>query len=507
MNAPFPLPTFRPAAGNRREPILDLVGDTPVVLAERLSPPGREVWLKLECANPMGSVKDRLALGLIEAAERDGSLKPGQTVVEATSGNTGIGLALVCARKGYPLVIVMAESFSVERRRILRFLGARVVLTPAALKGTGMVEKARELADEHGWFLPRQFENENNEKIHEETTGMEIVRAFADAPLHAFVSGLGTGGTIAGVGRALKRHMPATRIVACEPENSPVLASGVPQQYANDDTPSVSHPRFSPHPMQGWTPDFIPAVTARAIADGVIDEIRPVSGEEAMEWSQRLAREEGVFCGITSGATFATARKLASEMPEGSRVLAMIPDTGERYMTTPLFAAIEDEMNEDEMAISNSTPGAQFEASPAKLTLPMPSTSQSMALDHVDELIARSDEHVVFFGQGGCEHCRAAEELLELMGISHRAVRVDGPAYADPAWASEVRLALSKRCEADGTVPQIFVGGRHFGGAIDLFHAFNDGRLEETLDAAGIAYLRPALDDAFSLLPEWLHAR
>ncbi|MEL1251032.1 cysteine synthase A [Aurantiacibacter gilvus] len=507
MNAPFSPRISQSRSLVRHGSVLDLVGNTPVVLAEKLSPPGREVWLKLESANPMGSVKDRLALGLIEAAEQDGSLKPGQTVVEATSGNTGIGLALVCARKGYPLVIVMAESFSVERRKILRYLGARVVLTPASLKGTGMIEKARELADEHGWFLPRQFENENNEQVHEATTGMEIVRAFADAPLDAFVSGLGTGGTIAGVGRALKAHMPQARIVACEPDNSPVLASGLPQQYADDGAPAASHPRFRPHPMQGWAPDFIPAVTARAIADGVIDEVLPVSGSEALAWSRRLAREEGVFCGITSGATFAVARQLASEMPEGVRVLAMIPDTGERYLTTPLFGDIEEDMDQVEMEISCSTPGSRFDAAPAAAPAAQPATASPNALSHVDAIIADKAQPIVFFSLEWCEFCWSAQKLLELMGVNFRGVYLDGPDYSDPDWGSDVRVALAQCSGGAPTIPQIFVGGAHLGGATDLFDAFNDGRLTEALERAGIAYAEPELENAYALLPKWLQKR
>ena len=507
MNAPFPRPTSRPQGSERRGSVLELVGDTPVVLAEKLSPPGREVWLKLESANPMGSVKDRLALGLIEAAEKDGSLKPGQTVVEATSGNTGIGLALVCARKGYPLVIVMAESFSVERRKILRYLGAKVVLTPASLKGTGMVDKARELAEEHGWYLPRQFENENNEKVHEATTGMEIVRAFADAPLDAFVSGLGTGGTIAGVGRALKAHMPSARIVACEPDNSPVLASGVPQQYAEDGSPAASHPRFRPHPMQGWAPDFIPAVTGRAIADCIIDDIVPVSGADALNWSRRLAREEGVFCGITSGATFAAARQLASELPEGSRVLAMIPDTGERYMTTPLFGDIREDMNEAEMEISGSTPGARFDAAPAAAPPAKTLECGARALAHVDAIIAGETQPLVFFALEWCEFCWSAQKLLDLMKIDYRTVHLDGPDYADPEWSADVRAALAQRSGGAPTIPQIFVGTKHLGGATDLFDAFNDDRLSAILEDTCIAHRQPGIENAYSLLPKWLQKR
>lgn len=509
MTAHLSLPnTPRPMMGGRHGSVLELIGNTPVVLAEKLSPPGREVWVKLESANPLGSVKDRLALGLIEAAERDGSLKPGQTVVEATSGNTGIGLALVCARKGYPLVIVMAESFSVERRKILRFLGAKVVLTPASLKGTGMVDKARELAREHGWFLPRQFENENNALTHELTTGMEIVADFADAPLDAFVSGLGTGGTIAGVGRALKKHSPQTRVIACEPANSAVLSSGIAQAYAADNSPVGSHPVFRPHPMQGWAPDFIPHVTQQAIDQGVIDEIRLVSGDEAMEWSRKLACEEGIFCGITSGATFATARKLASELPPGSRVLAMVADTGERYMSTPLFADILEDMDEGEMEISRSTPGARFDApapTPTAPAAPAPEPSAE-ALDHVKALIEGEGAPLVFFSLEWCEFCWSGRKLLDAMGVAYHEIALDGPEYADAAWAADVRRALGKISGAP-TVPQVFIAGKHIGGATELFDAHNAGGLAGLLDDAGVAHGPSGIDNAYSLLPKWLQAR
>ena len=510
MNVPLahPFPT-RPQTSGRRGSVLELVGNTPVVLAEKLSPPGREVWVKLESANPMGSVKDRLALGLIEAAERDGSLQPGQTVIEATSGNTGIGLALVCARKGYPLVIVMAESFSVERRKILRFLGAKVVLTPASLKGTGMVDKARELAEKHGWFMPGQFENENNALTHELTTGMEIIEDFADAPLDAFVSGLGTGGTIAGVGRALKKHSSRTRVVACEPDNSPVLSSGIRQQFADDGSPIGSHPTFRPHPMQGWSPDFVPFVSHQALEEGVIDEVRLVGGEDAINWSKRLAREEGIFCGITAGATFASAHKLASELPEGSRVLAMIPDTGERYMTTPLFGGIEEDMDEAEMEISRSTPGARFDAPPpAAQATPAapPGAASEKALAHIDAIIANKDQPLVFFSLEWCEFCWSAVKLLDAMGVNYRNVHLDGSDYADGDWASDVRRALGQRAGAP-TVPQVFLGGKHLGGATELFDTYNTGELFPLLDEAGLNHSETGIDNAYSLLPKWLQKR
>ncbi|MEM6576692.1 MAG: pyridoxal-phosphate dependent enzyme, partial [Pseudomonadota bacterium] len=273
--------------------ILETIGNTPLIRLERLAPTGVNVWVKVEAFNPMGSVKDRMALAMIEKAEKTGALKPGQTVVEATSGNTGIGLAMVCARKGYPLVVTMSESFSVERRKLLRFLGAKVVLTPAAEKGTGMVKKAEELAHEHGYFMPLQFENEENANVHYRTTAREIVRDLDDRPLHAWVSGFGTGGTLLGVSRALRELSPETRIVAAEPDNSPIVASGIAQERDGDGRPVGSHPQFRPHLMQGWSPDFVSDLTQAAVDERLIDDIVPVDGEEAMELSRALAQKEG----------------------------------------------------------------------------------------------------------------------------------------------------------------------------------------------------------------------
>lgn len=505
MTVQFPSPPLPRSLAGPSGSILELVGNTPVVLMEKLSPPGREVYAKLEAFNPMGSVKDRLAIGLIEAAESDGSLKPGQTVVEATSGNTGIGLAMVCARKGYPLVIMMAESFSVERRKILRYLGAKVVLTPASEKGTGMIAKARELAETHGWFLPRQFENEANAAVHERTTGMEIVEAFAERPLDCFVSGFGTGGTIAGVARALRRHSPNTRIIACEPENSPMLGSGLPQAYHADGTPAGSHAVFRPHPVQGWAPDFIPAITHDAVRDKLIDEIVPVSGDEAITWSKRLAREEGIFCGISSGATFATACRVAERLPEGSRVLAMLPDTGERYMSTPLFADISEAMDEDEIAISRSSPTARFDAAPVRPAV-APESASAKAVAHVDALLADREQPLVFFALEWCEFCWSARKLLDALEVPYRLVALDGPDYADPEWAADVRRAVGERSGAP-TIPQIFLRGQHLGGATDLFDRYNAGLLAGILAGAGLEAKGAGPDNAYSLLPAWLQPR
>ncbi|HEX7026029.1 MAG TPA: cysteine synthase A [Gammaproteobacteria bacterium] len=338
--------------------ITETIGRTPVIKLNRIGPKHVNLYVKAESFNPAGSVKDRLALGVIEAAEKSGELKPGQTVVEATSGNTGIGLAMVCAQRGYPLVVTMAESFSIERRKLMRFLGAKVVLTPAAQRGSGMVNKAKELAKAHGWFWTRQFENEANADFHARTTAEEIVQDFAGIGLNYWVTGTGTGGTLKGVSRVLKTRSAKTHIVVCEPDVAALINSGEAQERHPDGSPAATHPRFSPHPVQGWTPDFIPKL-AEDVREN-IDTLLQITGSDAMKYSRMLAREEGIFVGISSGATLAGAVQIAQDAPEGSNILAMLPDTGERYLSTPLFENIGVDMNEEELAISKSTPGYQF---------------------------------------------------------------------------------------------------------------------------------------------------
>jgi len=339
--------------GQTFDNIVQTVGDTPCVRLNRIAPAHVTMYVKVESFNPLSSVKDRLALSIIERAEREGLLTPGQTVVEATSGNTGIGLAMVCAAKGYPLVITMVETFSVERRRLMRMLGAKVVLTPKEAKGTGMVDKARQLAEQNGWFFARQFETEANADIHERTTGREIIADFKGAQLDYWVTGYGTGGTVTGVARVLRRERPDCKIIVSEPHNAPLLGSGQAQARLKDGSPAESHPAWQPHMIQGWTPDFIPNVLQESIDNQYFDEVLPVNGEEGMQWARRLAAEEGILTGISGGSTLATAMEVAGRAPEGSVMLVMLPDTGERYLSTPLFESIPAEMDDEEQALAN----------------------------------------------------------------------------------------------------------------------------------------------------------
>jgi len=343
--------------GRLYDSVADTIGNTPCIRINNLAPANVRLYVKAEFFNPAASVKDRLAISIIEEAERRGDLKPGQTVVEATSGNTGIGLAMVCAAKGYPLVVTMADSFSIERRKLMRFLGAKVVLTPRAAKGFGMYHKAKELADANGWFLARQFETADNAKVHENTTGREILADFKGDRLDYWVTGYGTGGTITGVARALRRERPETKIVLSEPANAALVTSGTAQQRGDGNAPSASHPAWQPHPIQGWTPDFIPFVLQEAIDQKLYDQVVPVPGPVGIEWSRKLAQKEGIFTGISGGSTFAVAMQVAEKAAPDSVILCMLPDTGERYLSSPLFEGIAEGMTEDETALSMSTPG------------------------------------------------------------------------------------------------------------------------------------------------------
>ena len=487
--------------------ILGAIGNTPLVKLSGLAPAGVNVYVKLESFNPMGSVKDRMALAVIEAAERSGELKPGQTVIEATSGNTGIGLAMVCARRGYPLVIVMAENFSVERRKMLRFLGAKVVLTPASEMGTGMLNKAIELAETHGWYLCRQFENEANAEVHTRTTAQEILADFHGKSLDYFVSGFGTGGTLLGVARGLRQAGKGTRVIAAEPDNAPVLGSGIPQPRAADGQPAGSHPSFRPHPMQGWSPDFVSRLTETALAEDLINEIVPVSGGEAMHCSRELARREGIFVGTSAGATLAAALAVASRAPAGSNIVVMLPDTGERYLSTPLFEDIAEEMNAEELTLSRSTPGYRFDVPAACAAVERghaDTTLDAEAERYVADLVRK--EPVVLFALEWCEYCWSARKLFKRLGIRYRSVDLDSVEYQVAERGGKIRAVLARHTGSP-TIPQIYIGGAHIGGCTELFDAMRNGALQRHLQACGIDYDTGVDLDPYTLFPKWLQPR
>jgi len=487
--------------GTKYDSILAVVGRTPVVRINKLAPAHVNLYVKLEAFNPMGSVKDRLALGVIEDAERRGVLRPGQTVIEATSGNTGIGLAMVCAQKGYPLVVTMAENFSVERRKMMRFLGAKVVLTPAAAKGTGMLAKAIELAETHGWFLCRQFENEANPDIHSRTTAVEIVDAFEGERLDYWVSGFGTGGTVKGVARVLRERRPETQVIVCEPDNSPMLGSGIPQPHAADGSLAGSHPVFRPHLMQGWAPDFIPALMEGALAMRLVDRVIAIDGADALKCARELAQKEGVFTGITGGATFAGALKIAATAADGANILCMLPDTGERYLSTPLFADVATDMTDEEIEIARSTPNYRFDVCVA------PSRTQPVAVDaeaaaFVDTAVHDAAQPVVMFAFEWCEFCWAVRKMFAAYKIPYRSIDLDSVAYQQGNRGGRIRAALGAKVSAT-TIPQIFVGGELVGGCTEVLQACKDGTLQQRLARSSVAYDDTARADPFSFLPNW----
>jgi cysteine synthase A len=457
--------------------------------------------VKVEAMNPMGSVKDRLAVGVIDAAEKSGALRPGQTVIEATSGNTGIGLAMVCARRGHPLVIVMAENFSIERRKIMRFLGAKVVLTPAADKGTGMLNKALELSREHGWYLTRQFDNEANADVHSRTTALEILDDFRDR-LDYWVTGFGTGGTLKGVARVLKERSPRTKIVVCEPDNSPTYASADRVAWPADGVPKQSHPLSRPHPVQGWAPDFIPKLADDARQ--YVDQIVPVSGADALELSRTLAVREGILAGISGGATLAGALAVCAAAERGARVLCMLPDTGERYLSTPLFETIAIDMTEEELAISRSTPSSRFDGPRSAAPPPAEVSAPTEAAREFVRATIESPEHpVVLFALTWCEFTWAVRKLFARCGIAYRAIDLDGVSYQADDWGGKVRAALTERSGV-ATIPQIFVGGQLIGDASATFRAFAQGRLQELLTQHGVAFEDVLGGELYSLMPGWV---
>jgi cysteine synthase A len=494
--------------------ILKTIGNTPLVRLAKLAPAGVNLFVKLEAFNPMGSVKDRLALGIIEDAERRGALRPGQTVIEGTSGNTGIGLAMVCAVKGYPLVVVMAENFSIERRRMMRFLGARVVLTPAALKGSGMMSKVEELAQKHGWFQCRQFDNEANADMHSRTTAPEILQAFENERLDYWITGCGTGGTLKGVARTLKAQRPETAIVVCEPDNSPILGSGIAQARGADGRPLDSHPSFRPHLMQGWTPDFIPRLTEDAVSLKLIDRIVPIRGTDALRCARDLATAEGIFTGISGGATLAGALQVAATATPGANIVCMLPDTGERYLTTPLFDGIGVDMTQEELEISRSTPGARFDgptpAPPPALTSPAPDKTEPVAsadaVDFVARVLADAEQPLVMFALEWCEFCWAVRKLFAQCGIPYRSIDLDSTAYQRNDRGGQIRSVLRER-SGSRTIPQVYVGGEFIGGASETLDAFKHGRLQKLLAQSGVRFDETVKVDPYSMLPGWVHPR
>jgi len=494
--------------GKRFDSILETIGDTPVVKLDRMAIAGIDLYVKIEAFNPLGSVKDRMALAVIEDAERRGALRPGQTVIEATSGNTGIGLAMVCARKGYPLVVTMAENFSVERRKLMRFLGARVVLTPASDRGTGMLAKAVELAEHHGWFLCRQFENEANAEAHSRTTAQEILRDFEGQRLDYWVTGYGTGGTLKGVARVLKKERPDTRIIVCEPDNSPILGSGVRQPQAANGI-MATHPSFRPHLMQGWSPDFVAPLVEQAVDAELVDGIVPVAGADAIRVAQELARKEGIFVGISSGATLAGALKVAESAPAGSSVLCMLPDTGERYLTTPLFEEIPVDMTGEETRISESTPRFHFGAGARGLPAAAPQSPTEPTPDDI-AFVARAIEDgerpVVMFSLEWCEFCWSVRRLFALLEIPYRSVDLDSVEFQEGDRGGRVRSVLTERTSFT-TIPQVFVGGEFVGGCTEVFDAYNTGRLQELLGRNHVSYAATLEIDPYDCLPSWLHPR
>ncbi len=492
--------------------ILETIGNTPTVKINNLGPEHVNLYVKIESFNPMGSVKDRLALGVIEDAERRGVLKPGQTVVEATSGNTGIGLAMVCAQKGYPLVIVMAENFSIERRRILRFLGAKVILTPASDMGTGMIAKVNELVEAHGWWHSSQFDNPANAEMHERTTAVEILDDFADSGLDYWVTGFGTSGTLGGVARVLRNKSPETKIVVCEPDNSQILASGIAQKRNADGT-YQTHPNFRPHLMQGWSPNFIPRFAEEAIEAKQIDQFMPINGNDAMRCAMELAQKEGIFVGTSSGATFAGALQVAETAPEGANILCMLPDTGERYLSTPLFENIGEDMSAEELEISCSTPGYRFDVSPEpeEEEAGQPAAEEDVELDaaaiaEIDELLAANQDQVLMFSLEWCEFCWSVRKMLTACEIPFVTVDLDSVAYQENDRGGKILAVLNHRNNWP-TIPQIYVGGEFVGGATDLFDLGKAGELQPRLAAHNIHYNEVINRDPYSFLPDWLHPR
>ena len=493
-----------PQQALRYDSIVSTIGATPLVkLSSRLAPEGVNVYVKTEAANPMGSVKDRLALGMIEYAEAHGLLKPGQTVVEATSGNTGLGLAMVCAAKGYPFVCVMSEAFSIERRKMMRFLGAKVVLTNPAHKFGGMIQTLRALQAQHDWYWPNQFENEANAWIHRQTTAPELLEAMGGDSIDWFVCSYGTGGTVKGVAQVLREASPATKVLLCEPSNAPLLLSGVKTTYADDGSITAeSHPVFRPHLLQGWTPDFVPEMVEHATQHALYDELGHVSGDEAVEMARRLAASEGIFSGTSGGGVLAVALRKAATLPAGSNVVAMLPDTGERYLSTPLFDGVPADMTPEEQQLIDGL-GDGFATAALPQPLPPPSDEGRRAV----ESFVRSGS-VAVVAMESCEFCWTVFKLLDAIGVPYVKLNFDALEFAPENRGNVIRASLQEKT-GQVTFPQVFVSGEFIGGAADACIMWKKGELQPLLEAAGV---KPEGEhewngysgDPFEFLPKWM---
>jgi cysteine synthase len=401
----------------------------------------------------------------------------------------------------------MAENFSLERRKMLRFLGAKVVLTPASAKGSGMLAKAVELAEAHGWFLCRQFENEANADMHSRTTAVEIIDAFDGERLDYWVTGYGTGGTLKGVARVLRERRPETHVVVCEPDNSPILGSGIPQARGTDGSLLGSHPAFRPHLMQGWTPDFISTLTADAMAMKLVDHVIAIDGNDALRCARELAQKEGIFVGTTSGATLSGALKVAALAPAGANILCMLPDTGERYLSTPLFAGVATEMTDEEIEIAQSTPNYRFDVctpppGASTATPPADAPIDPEAAAFVDSVVTDAMQPVVMFSFEWCEFCWAVRKLFAAYQVPYRSIDLDAVAYQDGNRGGKIRAALGAKISTP-TIPQIFVGGELVGGCTETLQAMKDGDLQKRLARSGVAYDETVATDPFSFLPNW----
>mmetsp|Transcript_21126 Transcript_21126/g.41265 ORF Transcript_21126/g.41265 Transcript_21126/m.41265 type:complete len:531 (-) Transcript_21126:82-1674(-) len=496
VDIPLPSEMENPLPAVLHQSILTTIGKTPIIKLQRMAPSGVEVFVKVEALNPMGSVKDRLAYGIIEYAERNGHISKGQTVVEASSGNTGIGLAMVCAAKGYPFVCVMSESFSIERRKLMRFLGAKVVLTNPAHKASGMVIKAKELAETHGWFLPCQFENDANAWIHSKTTGPEILQAMQGKKLDYFFTSFGTGGTLKGVAQVLRTESPDTKIHVCEPSNAPLLFSGIKTEYQKDGSFKEPHPCWRPHLLQGWSPDFIPKLVDDAVQSKFIDEIVHIGGDKSMATSKALAVQEGILTGTSGGGCLACALEFASTAPKGTTVLAMLPDTGERYLSTPLFADIPADMTAEEKELAAST---QSEAPPS-ITLPEMTPAAEAFVDK-----SNSENKVMVWSLEYCEFCWTLFSFFKAIKVPYTVVNIDSFEYAKDNMGNRYRAALSKKTGCV-TFPQCFIDGEFFGGAADACLKWKKGELQPILEKAGLKIddFGGYAGDPFEFLPKWM---